>query len=84
MNMIQKMLDPAERSIELHHVAGIGTMVAHWFLAVWQVVHGVAVDLTSFGTGAGAIIGAVAAAGWGAGKQRATDPACQTAKPEES
>lgn len=77
MNIFQKMLDPKERSIELHHVAGIGTMIAHWFLAGWQVVHGVVVDLVSFGTGAAAIISAVAAAGWGAGKQRASDPACQ-------
>jgi hypothetical protein len=77
MNFFQKMLDPKERAVELHHVAGIGTMIAHWFLAIWQTVHGMAVDLTSFGTGSAAIITSVAAAGWGAGKQRQIDPACQ-------
>ena len=77
MNWFQKMLDPKERSIEIHHVAGLGTLAAHWLLAVWQVLHDKVVDLMSFGTGAAAIIGAVGTAGWLTGKQRAVDPACK-------
>ena len=82
MNFFQKMLDPRERSVELHHFLGLGAMAAHWFVAIWQtVVHHIAVDLMNFGTGAAAIISAIAAAGWGAGKQRAIDPACKDSDP---
>lgn len=96
MGLLGRIFNPADSSIELHDVAGVGVLGAnlsalgvHISIALHQVTHGVQVDLAGFGTGAAAllgssatIIGALGAAGWMKGKQRQADPACQQKEEE--
>ena len=74
MSLYSRLMDPLDPSLEMHDVAGIALLGTHVGMAVHMILHGVAVDLSGFGTGAAALIAAIGGAGWMKGKQRAVDP----------
>lgn len=71
--LLKRMLDPNDRSIELHDVAGIGSLIGVFTIAGHAEFTGHPVDPLALGGGASAVIGAIKAAGWMAAKVRATD-----------
>lgn len=76
-NLIKRIFDPSDRSIELHDVIGVGTLLTHAGIALHSAFHGATVDLAGFGTGAAALIAAMGGAGWMKGKQATTDQSPQ-------
>lgn len=73
LSLIRRMLDPNDRSIELHDVAGVGSLIGVFVIAGHAEFSGHPVDPLALGGGASAVIGAIKAAGWMAAKVRATD-----------